>query len=113
MLKGERNLNWPKFLSQVVQNYNNTPNKKLGFLKPNSIESPYDSLLVAERKREFNLKTYEEPDYKVQENLQKSYEKNKKNLQVGDYVYADFKDEPFIKSFHTQIRKICFITTYE
>jgi hypothetical protein len=53
MLRGTLNQDWPKFLSKIVNDYNNTPMKKLGWLTPNSIKSEYDSIKVEKAQKKW------------------------------------------------------------
>lgn len=90
---------WAKYLSQVVLNINNTPNSGIGGLKPSQINSPLDDPKIDAAKGF--------PSHLSLANLrqnQESYEKNKKKLQAGDFVYADFNAAVFDKSFDLQVR---------
>ena len=98
-LRGSLNQNWVKFLEIVVQNLNNIPNVKLGFLKPNAINNEADSVAVSNAKRELNIDIFREPDFKQQQKNQKNYESSKTEFQAGDYCYLDFDEKLFDKSF--------------
>ena len=98
-LRGSLNQNWPKFLEIVVKNLNNIPNKKLGFLKPTAINNEADSVLVSNAKKELNIETFREPNFKQQQINQKNYENSKNEFQVGDFCYVDFDEKLFDKSF--------------
>ena len=89
--------NWAFYLSQVVKNLNNTPNSAIGNLKPSEINSHLDDEKIDKIKGV--------PQYPTLNELignETSYSKNKKNIQLGDYVYADFPSKLFDKSFDTQ-----------
>ena len=48
---------------------------------------------------------YQEPSFEEQNSAQKQYYENKSNkLQPGTYVYLDFKQGAFDKSFDTQVK---------
>ena len=98
-LRGTLNQNWVALLENVVDNLNNTPIKKLGYLKPNMINNEADSVTVSKAQEELGMVPFREPNYKLQERNQKQYESNKKKLQKGDYCYVDFDEKLFDKSF--------------
>ena len=102
-LRGTLSQNWIKNLSIVVSSLNNTPLKKLGWLKPNDIHSEVDSVIVSNAKKNQNIKSYVEPNYKIQRENQKNYEKTP-SLQVNDYVYLDFDEKLFDKSFNVSVK---------
>ena len=106
MLRGILNQNWVKYLSIVVDSLNNTPIKKLGWLKPNMINSEEDSVKVDEAKKAKHIETFSQPDFRTQLKNQKSYEANKKLFQVNDYIYLDFDEKMFDKSFDIAVRNI-------
>ena len=56
-LRGTLNQNWVIVLGRVVENLNNTPIKKLGYLKPNMITNEADSVLVSNAKIALNGNT--------------------------------------------------------
>ena len=98
-LRGTLNQNWVEALENVVNNLNNTPIKKLGFLTPNMINSEADSVNVSKARKEFEIVPFREDNYKIQIQNQKAYESNTKQLQKGDYCYVDFDEKLFDKSF--------------
>ena len=98
-LRGTLNQNWVDVLENVVDNLNNTPIKKLGYLKPNMVNTEADSVTVLKAQEEIGIVPYKEPNYKIQEANQKAYEKNQKQFQKGDYCYVDFDEKLFDKSF--------------
>ena len=88
---------WTAYLHQVVKNLNDTPNEAIGDLKPSDISSHEDDTKIENK---IGL-----PDYPSIEQLtenEKKYKQNMKNLQIGDYVYADFPAKVFDKSFDVQ-----------
>ena len=98
-LRGTLNQNWVQVLEQVVINLNNTPIKKLGYLKPNMIKNESDSVLVREAKTALKVKTFKEPDYKTQQENQIKFQSSKSELQKGNFCYVDFDEKLFDKSF--------------
>jgi hypothetical protein len=105
LLRGSLSQDWVKYLPKVVNDYNNTPIKKLGWLKPNSIQSESDSVKVAKARAENDIKVYSEPTFQAQRENQKTYENSETNLKVNDYVYLDFDEKLFDKSFDVSVRK--------
>jgi hypothetical protein len=103
MLRGNLSQNWVEFLPTIVSQYNNSPNKKLGGLKPNNIHSEFDSVLVSERLREKNIQTYKEKSFHDQITAEEAYQKQKNNIQVNDFVYVSFKEDQFSKSYDTKV----------
>ena len=104
-LRGTLNQNWVNVLENVVDNLNNTPLKKLGYLKPNMVKNEADSVTVVNAQKEFGSLSYKEPNYKIQQANQKTYEKNQKQFQKGDYCYVDFDEKLFDKSFDVVVTK--------
>ncbi len=90
---------WPKYLENIVQNLNNTPNPAIGGLKPNEIEHRTDTPLIDKK-----IGFHPDVSFEMQMKNQREYEKNKKpsSLQVGNYVYVDFPPSSFEKSFDTK-----------
>lgn len=100
ILRGNLSQDWPSVIEKVAEDHNNTPQKKLGNLKPNDINNSFDSVIVsAAKKHVINL----DPTFKEQEKNQIKYESQSKNLQENDYVYVDFKQSLFNKSFDVQV----------
>jgi hypothetical protein len=74
---------WPNILQSIVFDINHTENKALNYLVPAEVNTPEtDPIVREERRRKHPVKRTIE-----------------KNFSVGAYVYADFPDEPFTKSF--------------
>jgi len=103
LLRGTLSQNWPSQIQTVVESYNDTPIKKLGWIKPNTIHSEIDSVKVEQAQRKNNIKVYKEPNFEDQIKNQKDYESQPKKLQVGQYVYLDFDEKIFSKSFDVQV----------
>lgn len=103
MLRGSLSQDWPSLINKVSKDYNNTPLKKIGWLKPNDITNISDSVKVNENKKKHNISIYREPNFKAQSENVKAYEL-KNNLKTGDYVYLDFGEDIFGKSFDVQER---------
>jgi hypothetical protein len=105
MLRGNLTHNWVNYIKKIATDYNETPLKKLGWMKPNSIHSQFDSVLVEEAQRSAKVTPYREPDIETRKINEENYLKNSKNLQVGTYVYLDFNESLFGKSFDVQVRR--------
>ena len=105
LLRGTLNQDWVKVLPKVTNSLNNTPLKKLGWLTPNSINSEIDSVRVKKAKKSFNIISYSEPDFETQQQNQKTYEQSKA-LQVNSFVYLDFDEKLFDKSFDVSVSKL-------
>jgi hypothetical protein len=73
---------WCHYLDSVVRAINNSPSSAIQGLRPSQFQSPEDDVLL----ENVSTDTY----YKQQEENQKKYEANSRNMQVGQYVYADF-----------------------
>ncbi len=113
LLRGMLTHNWVKYLPIVVQSLNNTPMKKLGWLKPSSITSEKDSVNVRNAKLENNIDSYSEPDFRTQRKNQEVYEQSSSNLKPGDFVYLDFDEKIFDKSFDVSVSFMLRIRTFE
>jgi hypothetical protein len=103
ILRGSLSQNWVKYIVKVVEQYNQTPNKKLGGLTPESIHSEFDSVLVNEARKKNNVIEFVEPHFQQQIMDQKTYEENKNNFQVNDFVYLSTNEKLFDKSFDTKV----------
>lgn len=96
VLRDKKIQTWTKYLSIISDQFNDIPQKKNGFLKPNEITNIYDTAFINDQK---TVNTY-----KQQNNAQKKYENNKNNLQRNDYVYLTFNQKIFDKSFDVQVK---------
>ena len=103
LLRGILSQDWVNYLPKVTESLNNTPLQKLGWLKPSSIHSESDSVRVKEAQNKHNIDVYSEPNFHIQQQNQILYEKNKKNLQINDYVYMNFEEKIFDKSFNVSV----------
>jgi len=103
-LRSKLSQHWTKFIQQIVQNINSTPLKRIGYLTPSEINSEEDSVLVDKALTEHHLKIPTDATYKEQKQNEENYKNSSQNLQVDDYVYIRFKDEPMTKSFDFQVR---------
>ena len=104
LLRGTLSRNWPAHIQQICDDFNNTPIKRLGWLKPAEINSLADSIKVTEAKKAHNIPILKEPSFEEQQVNQKNYELNKTNIQEGSYILLDFKETPlFDKSFDTSV----------
>jgi hypothetical protein len=54
----------------------------------------------------FNINTFKEPNFEIQRANQKAHSKNKKKLQINDYVYLDLNEKLFDKSFDIQVENM-------
>lgn len=114
MLRGSLSQDWSSVINRITDDYNNTPLKKIGWLKPSEINTVYDSAKVSQKKLEYNVKTYREPSYSQQNKNNDDFFK-KSDLKVGDFVYLDFGENIFGKSFDVQEsskkihKKLCFL----
>jgi len=100
LLRSELSKNWVENLQQVCDGLNNTPLKRLGWLTPNSIHSELDSVKVNAARKEANISVYKDPSYKEQFDNQNSY---KGDLSENDFVYLDFQEKLFDKSFDVSV----------
>ena len=100
-LRGTLSQQWVSILQKVVLQLNSTPLKRLGWLKPDSIGTIADSVKVNEAKQKNNIQIYREPTYKEQLANKKSY---KGDISEGDYVYLDFDEKLFDKSFDVSVQ---------
>ena len=103
LLRGILSHDWVNYLSKVTQALNNTPIQHLGWLKPISITSESDSVKVQKAQEEHNVKVYTEPNFHIQRENQINYESKKNTLQVNDYVYLNFEEKIFDKSFDVAV----------
>jgi len=104
ILRGTLSQDWPNIIQNVAVDQNLIPQKSLGYLRPVDINTPYDSAKVTKAKKLYNIKVYREPSFAEQEKNTQTYQLNSKNLQINDYVYIDFKQELFGKSFDVQVK---------
>jgi len=108
LLRGTLSRDWVSNLQPVCESFNNTPLKRLGWLKPNDIKSFKDSILVHEAKLKHNIPILTQPLFQTQEQNQKTYEANSKNtLQENSYCYLDFNSSVFDKAYDVSVRKNC------
>ena len=103
LLRGSLCQDWVKFLPKVVESYNHTPLNKLGGIAPETIHSEIDSVRVAEAQKKANVEINREPNFHLQIQNQKDYEKNPQNLKVGAYVYLSSNEDLFAKSYDVKV----------
>ncbi len=103
LLRGILSQDWVQYLPKVVQQFNHTPQLKLGGIAPEKILSLADSAKVFDARKKSNVDVYHEPNFQEQINNQKRYEENDSNLQVGDFVYLTLDEKLFDKSFDVKV----------
>ena len=101
LLRSTLSNEWSLKIAQVTQNLNNTPLKRLGWKTPNSIHNEADSVAVDNAKKLHNIPIISLPSYQEQKANHESY---KNDLKVGDYVYVDFDEKMFDKSFDVSVK---------
>jgi hypothetical protein len=106
LLRANLTENWVKHLSEVVQSYNHTPIKKLGWLAPENINSVYDSFIVTNAQKKNNILVYKEPS--LQEQLQNESNLKLEDIKEGDYVYLSSNEKLFDKSYDVKVRILCY-----
>jgi len=102
ILRSEKSLNWPKYLPIAVALLNKRPMKRLGYLTPGSINSMIDDISVRRAQEEKCVDIYQHPSYKEQNLAQAEYEKTS-GFQKDNFVYLDYKEKTFAKSFDAKI----------
>ena len=107
-LRGTLNQNWVEVLEKIVNDMNNTPIKRLGFLRPNQIHSEIDSVFVKNAQNNIKLNIYKEPSWKSQFENVKNYESDFSKIQIGNYVYRDIDEKIFDKSFNVSVNSLNF-----
>lgn len=113
LLRGTLSQLWVQQLKNVTDSLNNTPLRRLGWLKPIEIKSEIDSALVEKAKKEHGIEVLKEPTYLEQ----RENSENKSDLKVNDFVYKDFDSKLFDKSFDVSVQffqclgavEICFL----
>ena len=83
---------------------NETPLERLGFLKPNNINSEIDSVFVKKAREKYQIPIYTEGSFHEQDKNQKKQEKLT-NFPIGSFVYLDFDEKLFDKSYNISVRK--------
>jgi len=101
MLRSELSHKWVQFLPQVIDSLNETPLKRLGWLRPNDITSEASSVFVDTAKKSHGIMTYHNPSYLIQRSNQANYDGD---LKEGDYVYLDFHEKLFDMSFVVSVK---------
>ena len=102
-LRGTLNQNWVEVLEKIVTDMNSTPLKKLGFLRPNQINSEVDSVFVKNAQNSNKIIVYKEPNWQTHLKNELNYKTNSSNIQIGDYVYRDFDEKLFDKSYDVSV----------
>ena len=102
IMRSEKSKNWVKYLAVAVKLLNERPLQKIGNLAPGSVNSIFDDEKVRQAVKAQNVLKIEEPTWREQNRLQEEYEKSN-GLQKNDFVYLDYKEKTFAKSFHIKI----------
>lgn len=103
-LRSHLDTNWTTILPQIVFNYNSTPNKGLGGIKPIDINSREDGPTIdAAIKAKSNTCDFvpPEPNFDNKVLPRKSTENE---LKVGSYVMLDLKRTAFFKNSNYQVK---------
>jgi hypothetical protein len=101
MLRAQLSHDWVANVKIAVDSYNETPLKKLGWIKPSAITSKFDSLKVQDAQKAHNMNVYKEPNFKEQLKKLKQLQANK--IKIGDFVYLTFDEKLFDKSYDVQV----------
>jgi hypothetical protein len=101
LLRSQLTHNWPNYIKKVVESFNNTPLKKLGWIAPKAINSKLDTLKVSDAQKQHNIQVFKEPDFKDQLRNQELH--NNSRFKVNDYVYLTFNEKLFDKSYDVQV----------
>jgi hypothetical protein len=102
IMRSEKSKNWVKYLPIAVGLLNQRPLKKIGNLAPGSINTMFDDVQVREALEAQGKPLPEEPTWREQNKLQADYEKSN-DFQKNDFVYLDYKEKTFAKSFDPKI----------
>jgi hypothetical protein len=108
-LRGSLNQDWVTVLETVVNNFNNIPTRRIGYLKPNSISNEFDSVKVQEAKKVHNIKILNETPWKTQLQNEKDFENSNATLKVNDYCYVDLNEKLFDKSYDVKVKKLLLL----
>ena len=102
-LRGTLNQNWVESLEKIVSSMNNTQIKRLGFFRPNDITTEIDTVFVRLAQKEHNIEVNKEKSLEDQKENQINYASNPTNIQINDYVYRDFDQKLFDKSYNVSV----------
>ena len=102
IMRSEKSKNWVKYLPIAVKLLNERPVQKIGNLAPITINSMFDDQKVRTAVKAQNVPKVEEPTWREQNQLQAEYEKSS-GFQKNDFVYLDYKEKTFAKSFDLKI----------
>ena len=95
-----KTLDWPRYLNQIVEAINNSPNSAIGGIRPSEIKTPLDGVKIDNA-----VGIPEDKSFTEQRTAQKEYErkKDKMLLQKGDYVFADFGPSVMAKGYDSPV----------
>jgi hypothetical protein len=94
---------WSDNLAQIVKNYNSTPNRAIGYLKPGNITSPTDGPLIDGALKEQHLAKKPEPHFDAHFILSKAAKEKIKELLPGKFVILDLPAKVMNRSFDLQV----------
>ena len=103
ILRSKLSKDWPHYLPIVTNSFNNTPLKKIGFLKPCDIQREADNIKVENALKSHGLKPLALPTFQEQNKNQEKYEAKSKNIQVNTYCYLDFGENVFDKAYDVSV----------
>ena len=107
LLRSQLSHNWVHFLPNVVKSLNTTPLKRLGGLTPDSIKDEAGTEFVKEARLRKSLPLPQTLTFEQKQANQKNY---KGDLHNNDFVYLDFDEKLFDKSFNVSVySKVLFI----
>lgn len=103
LLRDKLTHDWVKYLPIVIHGLNSIPSKRLGLIRPGDVHSNFDETLIRRSQKIHDIIPFQEPKFDVKRQNQLTYEKNEPDFKIGTYVYLDFNQSSFDKSFDTQV----------
>jgi hypothetical protein len=101
-MRSQKTQDWVKNLPIATGLVNQRPLRRIGNLSPGSINTLVDDVKIRQAIGETCLYVPPIQNYKEQNLQQKKYEKSGK-FHIGDYVYLDYKETTFAKSFDLKV----------
>jgi len=102
-LRGTLSKDWITALKEILIQFNNTPLKRLGWIKPSDINSVADSVKVQEAQKLYKIPILHEPSFEEQQRNVKSYNQKPNNIKEGMFCYLDFDEKLFDKSYNVSV----------